>query len=66
MLTQYFSLMRISNYHGGLPVLEARGLLDENVPIIATPPTIDLVKLLEDSLKIYQLKTMGRDRQFTE
>ncbi|KYH24830.1 ribonuclease BN [Halalkalicoccus paucihalophilus] len=51
---------------GGLPVLEARGLLDDDASIVATPPTIDLAKLLlEDSLKIHQLETTSRDQQFT-
>ncbi len=52
---------------GGLPVFEARGLLDDDAPIIATPPTIDLATLLlRDSLKIHQHETTHRDRQFTE
>lgn len=52
---------------GGLPVFEARGLLDDDAPIIATPPTIDLsTLLLRDSLKIHQHETTHRDQQFTD
>jgi metallo-beta-lactamase family protein len=53
---------------GGLPVLEAKGLLHEDAPIIATPPTISLAKtLLEDSLKIHRRETgAGQTQQFTQ
>ncbi|WP_049924372.1 MBL fold metallo-hydrolase [Halopiger djelfimassiliensis] len=54
---------------GGLPVLEARGLLDDEAPIVATPPTIDLAKtLLEDSLRIHRRETnqAGERQRFTE
>ncbi|WP_233274835.1 MBL fold metallo-hydrolase [Haladaptatus cibarius] len=52
---------------GGLPVLEAKGLLDDDAPILATPPTIDLAQLLlEDSLKIHKREAQrpGREQQF--
>lgn len=54
---------------GGLPVLEARGFLDDDAAIIATRPTIDLAKtLLEDSLKIHRRETnhSGKMQQFTQ
>lgn len=48
-------------------MFEARGLLDDDAPIVATPPTLDLATLLlRDSLKIHQHETTHRDRQFTE
>ncbi|SEP98694.1 MBL fold metallo-hydrolase [Natrinema salaciae] len=46
---------------GGLPVLEARGLLDDDAPIVATRPTIDLAEtLLEDSLTIHRREANRR------
>ncbi|QCC61688.1 MBL fold metallo-hydrolase (plasmid) [Natrinema thermotolerans] len=57
------------DHYGGLPVLEARGYLDDDAPIIATRPTIDLTKtLLEDSLKIHRRETNrhGDQQQFTQ
>lgn len=43
---------------GGLPALEAKGFLSDDAPILATPPTIDLAKLLlEDSLSIHRRET---------
>jgi|GEM_PF-980037 len=54
---------------GGLPVLEARGYLDDDAPIIATRPTIDLATtLLKDSLKIHRRETNrnGGQQQFTK
>jgi metallo-beta-lactamase family protein len=40
---------------GGLPVLEAEGLLDDDAPIFATQPTMQLAHtLLEDSLKLHK------------
>ncbi|MCO8243638.1 MULTISPECIES: MBL fold metallo-hydrolase [unclassified Haladaptatus] len=52
---------------GGLPVLEANGLLDDDAPILATPPTIALAKLLlEDSLHIHRRETQrsGTEQRF--
>ncbi len=52
---------------GGLPVLEAKGLLDDDAPILATPPTIDLAKLLlEDSFHIHRREAQhsGTEQQF--
>ncbi|MDF9746486.1 MBL fold metallo-hydrolase [Natrinema salsiterrestre] len=54
---------------GGLPVLEARGFLDDDAPIIATRPTVDLAKtLLEDSLKIHRREANrdGKSQRFTQ
>lgn len=54
---------------GGLPVLENRGLLDDDAKIIATEPTIQLAQtLLEDSLKIHlhEVSRGDREQQFTE
>lgn len=56
------------DHSGGLPVLEARGVLQEEATIVATPPTISLVKiLLEDSLAIHRREAQrrGTDQQFT-
>ncbi|SEH15104.1 hypothetical protein SAMN04487967_1922 [Natronorubrum sediminis] len=53
---------------GGLPVLEARGLLADDAPVVATPPTVDLATtLLEDSLKIHRRETARtkRNQEFT-
>lgn len=53
---------------GGLPVLEARGLLDEDAPIFATRPTTQLAHtLLEDSLKLHQRECQNspQSQQFT-
>lgn len=53
---------------GGLPVLEARGFLNDEAPIVATPPTIDLATtLLEDSLKIHRRETnrTGETQRFS-
>jgi metallo-beta-lactamase family protein len=54
---------------GGLPVLENRGLLDDDAPIITTPPTAQIAHtLLEDSLKIHKHETRssGKTQQFTQ
>lgn len=55
---------------GGLPVLEARGLLDGDAPIFATPPTTQLAHtLLEDSLKIHTREAQNDSntpQQFTK
>jgi predicted metal-dependent RNase len=57
------------DHSGGLPVLEARGLLADDAPIIATPPTIEITKvLLEDSLKIHRRESRhaGEEQQYVE
>jgi predicted metal-dependent RNase len=57
------------DHSGGLPVLEARGLLADDAPIIATPPTIEIAKtLLEDSLKIHRRESRhaGDEQQYVE
>ncbi|HET7323425.1 MAG TPA: MBL fold metallo-hydrolase [Halococcus sp.] len=57
------------DHSGGLPVLEARGLLADDAPIIATPPTIAIAKLLlEDSLKIHRHESRhaGEEQQFEQ
>jgi predicted metal-dependent RNase len=57
------------DHSGGLPVLEARGLLADDAPIIATPPTIEIAKtLLEDSLKIHRRESRhaGEEQQYVE
>jgi len=54
---------------GGLPVLENRGLLDDDAPIITTPPTAQIAHtLLEDSLKIHKRETQSsaKRQQFNE
>lgn len=54
---------------GGLPALEAQGLLDDDAPIFATRPTTQLAHtLLEDSLKIHrrECRQSSRTQQFTE
>lgn len=54
---------------GGLPVLENRGLLDDDAPIITTPPTTQIAHtLLEDSLKIHKRETQSspKGQQFTK
>jgi predicted metal-dependent RNase len=57
------------DHSGGLPVLEARGLLADDAPIIATPPTIEIAKtLLKDSLKIHRRESRhaGQEQQYVE
>ncbi|WP_330632110.1 MBL fold metallo-hydrolase [Halocatena halophila] len=57
------------DHSGGLPVLTARGLLADDAPIIATPPTVSLATvLLRDSLKIHrqQAHQSGVSQQYTE
>ncbi|EMA47789.1 metal-dependent RNase [Halococcus salifodinae DSM 8989] len=57
------------DHSGGLPILEARGLLADDAPIIATPPTIEIAKtLLEDSLKIHRRESRhaGEEQQYVE
>jgi len=54
---------------GGLPVLENRGLLAEDAPILCTPPTAQIAQtLLEDSLKIHRREANrpGRQQEFGE
>ena len=54
---------------GALPVLEARGLLDADAEVVATPPTAQIAHtLLQDSLKIHrrEARRPGRDLHFTE
>lgn len=52
------------DHSGGLPVLEARNFLADDAPIIATPPTIEIAKLLlEDSLKIHRHETRHSDAE---
>lgn len=54
---------------GGLPVLEARGVIDEDAPIFATRPTAQLAHtLLEDSLKIHrnECQRENKPQQFTD
>jgi len=54
---------------GGLPVLENRGFLADDAPIICTPPTAQVAQtLLEDSLKIHRRESNkpGRQQQFSE
>lgn len=53
---------------GGLPVLEAQGLLDDDAPIFATRPTMQLAHtLLEDALTLHQraAHTTNQPQQFT-
>lgn len=52
---------------GGLPVLESKGLLADDAPIIATSATIDITEtMLEDSLKIHRRETgPGESQRFT-
>jgi metallo-beta-lactamase family protein len=57
------------DHSGGLPVFEARGYFDDDAPIVATPPTIELAKLLlKDSLKIHRhvSDARGEEQAFTE
>lgn len=54
---------------GALPVLEARGLLDDDAPVIATQPTAQIAHtLLQDSLKIHrrEARQPGREQEFTD
>jgi metallo-beta-lactamase family protein len=54
---------------GGLPVLENRGFLEDDAPIIATPPTTQIAQtLLDDALKIHKHETRNSAKQqrFTE
>ena len=54
---------------GGLPVLENRGLLAADAPIICTPPTAQIAQtLLEDSLKIHRRESNrpGTQQEFSE
>lgn len=54
---------------GGLPLLENRGLLEKDAPIITTPPTAQLAQtLLDDSLKIHkrEAQSPGKQQRFTE
>ena len=54
---------------GGLPVLENRGLLADDAPILCTPPTAQLAQLLlEDSLTIHRRESnrLGTQQQFSE
>ena len=54
---------------GGLPVLENRGLLADDAPIICTPPTAQVAQtLLEDSLKIHRRESNrpGTQQEFGE
>ena len=54
---------------GGLPVLENRGLLADDAPILCTPPTAQLAHtLLEDSLGIHRREAQrpGRSQKFHE
>lgn len=54
---------------GGLPVLENKGLLSDDAPIVMTRPTAQLAQtLLEDSLKIHRREAQrpGREQRFTE
>lgn len=49
---------------GGLPVLENRGFLEDDAPVIATPPTAQIAQtLLDDSLKIHKRETRGSAKQ---
>ena len=57
------------DHTGGLPVLENRGLLDDDAKIIGTAPTLQLAQtLLEDSLKIHlrEVASGDREQQFDE
>lgn len=54
---------------GGLPVLENRGYLKDDAPIITTPPTTQIAQtLLEDSLKIHKRESRlpSNEQQFNE
>lgn len=54
---------------GGLPVLENRGYLKDDAPIITTPPTTQIAQtLLEDSLKIHkrEARRSRHSQQFSE
>ncbi|WP_199522916.1 MBL fold metallo-hydrolase [Haloferax sp. Atlit-6N] len=54
---------------GALPVLENRGLLDDDATIVATRPTTQIAQtLLEDSLKIHRREAQkpGREQHFDE
>jgi metallo-beta-lactamase family protein len=53
---------------GALPIIESRGLLTEDAPIITTRPTSAIAHiLLHDSLKIHKLEADERNQpyQFT-
>lgn len=57
------------DHSGGLPVLENRGLLDDDAKIFATEPTIQIAQtLLQDSLKLHLRETADgpAEQQFTE
>ena len=57
------------DHSGGLPVLEARGLLADDAPIITTPPTAAIARtLLKDSLKIHRQESRrpGRTQEFAK
>ena len=56
------------DHSGGLPVLEAHGLLDDDAPVVMTRPTAVLAEtLLDDSLKIHRREAQrpGREQSFT-
>jgi metallo-beta-lactamase family protein len=56
------------DHSGGLPVLAARGYLDDDATIVATPPTIEIATLLlQDSLKIHrhEAQQRGESQVFT-
>lgn len=56
------------DHSGGLPVLEHRGLLADDAPIITTRPTTALAHtLLHDSIKIHieETEQQGREQEFT-
>jgi len=56
------------DHSGGLPVLEHRGLLANDAPIITTRPTTALAHtLLHDSIKIHieETERQGREQKFT-
>ncbi|WP_268899200.1 MBL fold metallo-hydrolase [Haloarcula salinisoli] len=56
------------DHSGGLPVLEHRGLLADDAPIITTRPTTALAHtLLHDSIKIHieETERQGREQKFT-
>jgi metallo-beta-lactamase family protein len=57
------------DHSGALPVIENRGYLKDDAPIIATPPTTQLAQtLLDDSLKIHKQETRNspQGQQFTK
>lgn len=56
------------DHSGGLPVIENRGLLADDAPVITTRPTTALCHtLLHDSIKIHEeeARRQGREQQFT-